>query len=234
MWFFDTPKNYPDMLKKIALTMFFVVMILLFVFSQASEDFSSFLLSISMNQKLQVAGIDLYSAFVYIPAIFAVLENMFRLHDRLSDIFLIRYYFDKKIILTKMLNLLNLSDKTNLINKHNRDKMMSSVFYKYAGYNSPVIDQHNIYMALGCWSWFWIVLDTLAVTVIIGTIFLITIFMLINFIILICVVAILLSLLVLLYYFGCKKYAIFEVEDILSDDKRRIELLNYFNENLKG
>lgn len=233
MWFFETPKNYPDMLKKIAFTMFFVVMILLFVFSQASEDFSSFLLSISMNQKLQVAGIDLYSAFIYIPFIFAILENMFKLHDRLSDILLIRYNFDKKIILTHMLKQLDLSDRVRLINKRNRDKIMNSVFYKYAGYNSPVIEQHNIYMALGCWSWFWIVLDTLMVTFIIGTIFLIKNLMLINFVILISVMAVLILLLILLYQFGCKKYAIFEVEDIVSNDLRRTELLNYFHTNLE-
>lgn len=119
MWLFDIPKNYPEMLKKIAWTMFFVVAIFLFIFSNISEAFSTFMSEISFGLRYENYGLKLYISYIYIPLIFALLENIFKLHDLISDVFRIRFRFDKYIIIKEFLvkcNKINKIDSVGSVN----------------------------------------------------------------------------------------------------------------------
>ena len=102
------------MLKKIAWTMFFVVMFGLVFFSRISESFSDFMSSISFGIQYEtnviIHGLKIYISYIYIPFIFAILENVFKMHDRLSDLFRIRYNFDKNVIIKDFLTDLNMQN----------------------------------------------------------------------------------------------------------------------------
>ena len=162
MWIFENPKNYSDMMKKIALTMFIIVLISLFVFSNFSSPFSDFMLKISFDFEYELAGgIKLYISYLYLPLIFTLLENIFKLHDKISDLFQIRYRFDRKIIIQTFLIELNMTNKYSAVNKNNRKKIMKDIFYKYVSSTKPIMDTHLIYMALGQWCWYWICIDLL-------------------------------------------------------------------------
>lgn len=232
MWLFDIPKNYPEMLKKIAWTMFFVVAIFLFIFSNISEAFSTFMSEISFGLRYENYGLKMYISYIYIPLIFALLENIFKLHDLISDVFRIRFRFDKHIIIKEFLVKCNKINKIDSVNMENRDEIMSNIFYKYAGYGDPCIDVHLIYMALGSWSWYWVILDTLAVTLVLGIIFLITNFSWISLMTIFCIVIALNIIMYLIKNFSCKKYAILEVNSILNDKKRRHQINKYLSDML--
>jgi len=229
VWLFDNPKTYPEMLKKIALTMLWVVAIGLFIFSNVSDDFSEFMEVISFGLQYEIHGFKLYISYIYIPLIFALIENVFKLHDFISDILKIRYKFDKYVIIKEFLLKCNKIDNLEKVNAKNRNPIMSNIFYKYAGYGNPCIDIHLIYMALGLWSWYWILLDTLLVSLILGLIYLINNFSWANLIVICCIVIFLNILMFIIKHFGCKKYAKLEVESILNDKGRKKEIYQYLS-----
>jgi hypothetical protein len=224
MWIFDNPKSYPDMLKKVATVVFFIAAIGLFILTQISNIFSSFFANISWNVKYDIGGFSLYLANIYIPILIAVFENMFKLHDRISDIFAIRYRFDKKVIIWSLLNKLGMNNMYIRVNRKNREKIMDDIFYKYVGYANPKIDPHLVYMAMGAWSWYWIVLDT--VVVIIFTIGVSTIFYFSWKIVLVSIVMIFILLIIshLIKHFQCKRYAEQEIDAILMLDNAKLDI----------
>lgn len=233
MWFFDNPKSYPEMLKKIAWTMFFIVLIALFLFSNISRPFSKFMESISFNMKYQKDGINLYIAYLYIPFIFALLENILKMHDRISDLLGIRYRFDTKVIIFHSLLKLNIGDKFNKVSRINRNEIMSNIFYKYAGYAKPEIDPHLVYMALGTWCWYWIFLDTILVTFVIGIMLLIYNFSWQIVFAFSMIVVLLGCISFCIKHFQCTSYANKEVDAILNDKIRNTEVKKYLKLKLK-
>ncbi len=232
MWLFETPKNYPDMLKKIAWTMFFIVLIGLFIVAQYDQKFSDFMKSTAFNLTYEKDGLKLSISYIYIPLLFALLENIFKLHDKISDIFFIRYRFDKFVIINEYLKSLQMPDKIKKVNKKNRDNIMIEIFYKYAGYASPVIDSHLVYMALGNWSWYWIIIDTLIVSIVLGGLML---YLEYSHLKLLLILGLLLSLYlisIIIKNIQCKKSAISEVKAILANTKRKKESARYLNNEL--
>lgn len=228
MWLFDTPKNYPEMLKKIAWTMFFVVAIGLFVISHISTDLANIMSEISFGVQYESSGIKIYISYLYIPLIFALLENIIKIHNKISDLLKIRYRFDKNVIIKKSLELCNKTNKLTLINQSNRVKIMSNIFYKYAGYANPSIDVHLIYMALGTWSWYWIFLDTFLATSILGILYLAISFSWIS-LITISIILFFILIIMRLIYCSCKKHAIREVCSIFDDEHRKHEICCYLS-----
>ncbi len=213
-WLFEPPKNYPEMLKKIAYTMFFAVIIGMVILTNYLQSFSEFIKSISFGMQIEAYNIKIYIADLYIPLFFAILENVFEFHDKVSDLFKIRYKFDKFVIIKNFLDQLNMPNKIKNVNKNNRKAIMDEIFYKYAGYDKPSIDIHLIYMALHSWSWYWIIIDTMIVAVITGILMLLINFSAIG---LFTFVAILFVLFILSCSVKsqCKKYALREVNTIL-------------------
>lgn len=233
MFLFANPKDYPEMIKKIAWTMFFVALLGELIISLVSSSFAEFMSGISYGIKFEDHGIKLYLSFLYFPLLFAILENVFKIHDRLSDILKIRYRFDKYVIIKKYLDTLGLSQKIDMITNRNRDKVMYKIFYAYAGYTNPSIDAHLIYMALGNWSWYWIFLDSTLVTIVIGTLFLTLSFSWMRLAGVLIIIAILILLMLIIRNSSCKEYAEKEVIEIMDDKNRRKEVRSFLLSELK-
>ena len=108
---------------------------------------------------------------------------------------------------------------------------MSSCFYRFASSTNPVIDSHYITLTLTEWCWFWTVLDTLIMFIIVGVIWLILSWW--NWRCFFVVIAIVIFLLVLLMlvYMQTKKYtkkeisAIFSITDEEKTDNANIKVL---------
>jgi len=232
MWLFSSPKNYSEMLKKIATTMFFFSLIIIVILSHIFDSVSSFMESISFGLYCIYGGLKLYISYFYFPLLFAVTENIFKLHDRISDLFGIRYRFDTDVIIKKYLAELNLLHKTSSVNRSNRNAIMHSIFYKYASSTSPKIDRHLIDLALGAWSWYWIIIDTLACIIVVGSVWLANSFSWSTFNVLFGINLTCLVVIHFIYRFQCTKYALLEVEAILQLKDSRDEIMGYLNNAL--
>ena len=234
MWIFDTPKSYSDMIKKIAWTTFFIVLIGLILITHMSEGFNNLMKTLSCGIQLEYNSLKLYISYIWIPLVFAIFENIFKLHDRISDLFKIRYNYDRKIIIKGFIIRLNVDIDINKVTFKNRDMIMSDIFYKYAGYAHPVIDEHLIAMALGAWCWYWIIIDTLLVTVLLSIVILILEFSILKLIVIVVVCLFLLLLLYMIMRKECIKYSKLEVDAILKDSSRKTEIKGYLQNALSN
>jgi len=166
MWLFISPSNYSEMRTKIASCVFVFSLIELFVFAQTSSSFSQILLKLSFNYTFTVAGVELYIAYLYIPVLLAVLENIFNLHDYTQRLFHIRERFEGKYMLSQYADCLGFdgvsgSETYNAYKDCPKlKKVFLSHFYSYASSVNPKIDKHYITSTLDAWCWFWIVWDS--------------------------------------------------------------------------
>ncbi|HVO56322.1 MAG TPA: hypothetical protein VMT51_01365 [Dongiaceae bacterium] len=162
--FLSTPKDYAQVLKKLASFAFYETYLITLLL-RANPRFDTFFAGIeSWGPIGKVAGIvphhEVLNLFgVVIAFAVAVLTHMFQFHDRISDIFGIRRRFDCKSILiplSQRVGSVVTEDKEVKIGKH-RDELMRTVFYKYASSRAdmPLVDKHDIEHALNAWSWFW-------------------------------------------------------------------------------
>lgn len=225
-WIFENPTNYKEMTKKISFFTFWVTLFGLYLAAYLSSNVNNVMKELSCGLEYELGSIKLYFSFLYIPLAVAIFENIIHLHDKISDIIGIRYRFDKSVIIKKFLEITSLSDKLGCVNRKNRDKIMKNIFYKYASSTEPKIDVHLIHSALGMWTWFWIILDSTLVFLIIGFIYLLSPFSSLKLLLFILLVLLLVMFMVLVKN-SCKKYAEQEVECILEDDTRKSCILEY-------
>lgn len=231
MWLFSSPKNYGEMLKKIATTMFFISLFAIMLLTNLIAGMNDFMNSISLGIKYEFNGFYLYISYFYFPLLFATLENILKLHNIVSNIFSIRYNFDRKIIISCFMQKLKIN-KIGRVNKNNREVVMNNIFYKYASSTSPKIDRHLIDMALNVWSWYWILLDTIICLILIGISMMSYAFDWQSLFILLCIVGVLMILMSIIKMTQCKKYALLEVDEILSDKMRKAEVNRYLTNAL--
>ena len=160
--------------------------------------------------------------------VIALCARAVRLHDRLSDLLRIRESFDVEEIIVPMARGAGFPVGTLSVEglKEARSKLMGPIFYRYASSTDPKIDKHLIYEALDWWSWYWALVESIAI---LGTTALIlailggyseTAMLAIG-----CVV-----MLVVLPFFRrhCARYAAREVDEILADDARKGAVLKEF------
>lgn len=172
MWLFECSKTYAEMRQKIAHAVFYISLIEVFVLAQISSEFSEVLKTLSFNTETEIFDIKLYVAYIYLPLVFSVLENMFRAHDKIQKIFGIRKRFDKKVIFVEYINQLGINfDKNNLKKlyaiydkEEDLESAINRHFYYYVSGTNPKIDEHYVHMALTSWCWVWIVLDSIVIT----------------------------------------------------------------------
>ena len=173
MWLFDGINTYTEMRKKIAHAVFYISLIQVFVLAQISSDFSEILKTFSFATETEIFDIKIYVAYIYLPIIFSVLENIFRLHDKIGKIFKIRDIFAKKVILNAYISELaiNITDirKKDIYNIYEKNKNLrdsiGNHFYDHVSCTNPKIDEHYVQMALTSWTWVWILLDSIIITV---------------------------------------------------------------------
>jgi hypothetical protein len=166
--FFNTPKNYAQVLKKLASFAFYETYIITLLL-RVNPRFDALCGSIEswgpIGKVIRI--IPHYDVLnlsgVVIAFIVALLTHMFQFHDRISDLLGIRRRFDVKIILiplAKRVGSVVTKDKVDKIAKH-RDELMHAVFYKYASgrADKPLVDKHDIEQALNAWSWYWVFVE---------------------------------------------------------------------------
>lgn len=243
MFLFECPKNYQDMRKKIATSVFFMTLIEIFILAQISQGFSDLMKSLSFNTETSIFEIKLYVSYIYLPFVFSVLEYIFKVHDCIGKIFRIRDKFSASAIFipyTKYLKINTLKNEKELkklyIDNEDMRKIIGNNFYYYASSTEPKIDSHNISMALDSWCWFWIFLDYTVISLIFLIVVIFTdIFsksihfpkeIYIGFTIFLIIIIL---LTVLIIVFECKKYSDKEVEQIVKllekDQKKKEEFI---------
>jgi hypothetical protein len=196
--------------------------------AQASPAVSFFIDSISTKADLGSIK-DLKASLVLIPFGIGLLSRIIRLHDKISDLLRIRFFFDTRHILYPLAHLTKVTLTKNLkkIIGRNRDDTMRIVFYKYASFINPIIDTQLVRTAADNWGWFWSLLESFflfSITTII-------LWMLDNkFYVKVCLVILLIEFcLLLLEWFECKKSAKRQVEAITADIDRSIDISTYFS-----
>jgi hypothetical protein len=162
--------------------------------------------------------------------VLAAFSRIFKLHDRISDIFLIRQRFDVSEILFPLAIGSGASLNIDQIRtfKKERNSLMYKVFYKYAS-STPgkaVIDSHYITMALDQWCWYWIVLEVTFLGFVLAATFLITGR---YFLAAIFFAGVLGTVGVLQFIRNlCSDYTLQEVEAILEKSNRKVQIAEVF------
>lgn len=172
MWIFESPTNYSEMISKISKCVFVISLIILYLFCQISDDFNLFFEQISFGAIYEFGGIKLNFALLIVPLIMGILEHVFKIHDKISSLIMLRKFYDKRIIVSNMLKKSECGKKINQLSEEEFKKCMN-IFYEYASSTSPQIDSHYITLTLNEWCWFWIFFDILILIIPTGTIFLI-------------------------------------------------------------
>ena len=167
-----TPRNYTEMLRKLAFFLFWEIWIATFFLREievvdnvfrAAEQFGPLkdLMSLlPVAAKLNLLG------FV-IALLFAIFSYAFKLHDRISDLFGIRNNFDYNHILLPLAALVGIrltaKKRDALISR--RDSILRIVFYTYVSSRKKktLVDKHDIERALEGWSWYWVLIEAMPI-----------------------------------------------------------------------
>jgi len=169
--FLSTPKNYAQVLKRLASFAFYETYFITLVLRSVPQ-FDAFFTGIEtwgpIGKLLSV--VPHYTALNISGAVIgfavAVLTHMFQFHDRISDVFGIRRRFDRKSILVPMAQRVGaaVTPAKEIKIAQRRDKLMHAVFYKYASSRAdkPLVDKHDIEHALSAWSWYWVFVEAVA------------------------------------------------------------------------
>lgn len=225
---FKTIKDYSEMLNRIGVFTFISSIFILFLLKKFIIAFDQIITKYSLT--IPYFGIPIPIGIILPSFLITIIFRMFKIHDRISDIFRIRHNFDVNHILVPMANKVGIiiNDEMIKIIFKNRHSLMPSVFYKYASSKSknPQIDPHLIEMALDQWSWFWVIIES-SVILLFGSIIL-------YFFRVFSVASGLIGLILLLIVFLnlilklCSKYALNEVDAIVGDPNRKKDIKEVF------
>lgn len=222
--------DYPSMLNRI------------FLFTAISSSVATWMLRNHFpwfNDQLKFLDINVDLPFVkeitvlgyLLPGIaVAFFARAIRLHDRISDFMRIRERFEVNEILRPLAEqcgvpIGNLS--LDLVRAARR-RLMGRVFYKYTSSTTPKIDRHLINEALDWWSWYWSIIESLAVFVAAGVTLLFAHPMWHGWAVLSgCLVVAVIAL--PFFRAHCARYAADEVYAILAEETRKGQVLKAFS-----
>ena len=173
MWLFESIDNYGKMIEKISKTVFMFSLLLLYCISCVNNEFKDFMETISFGATYEIFGVELNLALFYLPIIMGVLEHVFKIHDKVSDLLKIRKTYDKYVIINGLIKKTNSNVSIKKCKGKLISKLMSKTFYQFASSTDPKIDSHYVTMALNEWCWFWIMLDTGLLLIALGVLFLV-------------------------------------------------------------
>ncbi len=222
-------KNYAEMIDKIAGFVFFFVLIALWVICVQIPRIGELLTSFKFL--IPIKGIVIPIIVFTIAFLYAWLSRTYKFHDRISDLFHIRYNYDRQHILEPTAELagLPISNELRKLIAENRKDLMYSVFYRYAS-STPgkgVVDAHYVTLALDQWVPVWILIEFTLIGVITTLILLIggawiascyTFF-----------ASALFLILSRLAQKQCPKYARQQINQIISNDDRQQEIRREFS-----
>lgn len=166
--FLGTPKDYDDVLKKVAGASFYITYIASFFLRDAPglEPYVSALESSgplgSLLNKFPDAVQVNVTGFA-VALLVAILSYNMKIHDRISDIFGIRKVFDRRYIIAPLALRVGVSLTPSQFENFdaNRHEIMRAVFYKFASSRAPnpLVDRHEIEHALSAWTVLWILVE---------------------------------------------------------------------------
>jgi hypothetical protein len=156
---FKTVNTYGAMLNKLATANFIVGFIAFYFVTTQSSVLNEIAVRFSLD--ISIYGIKIPAGFLIPPLGLAIFFRIIKLHDRISDIFRLRAFYDWEYVLKPIRNAVgsDLDKKTVLLN---RGCLMSKAFYKYASCRSdnPVVDKHLIEMVLDQLTWYWMIIES--------------------------------------------------------------------------
>jgi hypothetical protein len=174
---FLSPTNYSEMLKKLGSFLFYETWLATFFLRQI-EPIGAFFRSIESSPPVLsvislIPGYDKLNLTGLVIALFvAGVSYAAQLHDRISDLFGIRHRFDLNYILLPLAQRVRKRATPRLREamSANRDPLMRAVFYRYASSRSDkvIVDKHDIERALDGWSWYWILIEAMPLTLVGG------------------------------------------------------------------
>lgn len=227
MKIFGQPSDYSEMLERVffmSIVSGFVCTVLLAI---ASPTFHRFI--DSFRFKGEIGFIKGVSALYYaIPFFIVFVIRVLKLHNRISDVFKIRFYFDTEYLLFPLAQGSGILLSPELKNKirRARGKAMGKVFYPYASFIDPVIDKQLVRTAADNWGWFWVFVESI---VIFGGTSVVLAMLQTWRVLIICGFVILLEFIFLrILWSDCKRSANRQIEAILEDCGREKDISQYF------
>lgn len=227
-----TVSNYAEMLRKLSTSMLFVAAACVWLLRLKVPTIDNVLKNIDYitPDKIAMFASVKIPFGTFLPAFLcALISEVFKLHDRISDLFRIRKKFDLRWILipSALLSGSRLSFSQFKKIKIERERLMGEVFYEFASSTSPKIDSHTIIQALTAWSWYWLCAETVVIIFLTAAIFSYFQFFF-ETVLLLCGVFLLFLLMQWLWR-ECSNYADSQIRQILSDSNRKRIVSRVFN-----
>ena len=227
MKIFGQPENYSEILQRIWYTSIATGLGCSILLAKASPTLQNLIDSVSTNADIgNIKNIKVL--YVVIPVLSGVLSRMLKLHDKISDVFRIRYLFDTRCLLYPLADGTGITLTKELQKKigHSRVDSMSAVFYEYAKFKKPTIDEHLVQTAADNWGWFWVLVESSAfitvTTVALG------IMQKWDYVLWCLIVLLVEFVLMLMYWTACQSGAVRQVAAILADTSRKKKIAKHF------
>lgn len=221
------PADYSEMLQRVFWFSVATGVISTFLLAQDSTEIRAVLDSVSTQVDFGPLK-SIKILYVLIPAVIALFSRIIKLHDRISDIFRIRFIFDINFFLYPLCEGagVSLTTKRKAAIKKSRDDAMYNTVYKYAGFKSPTIDDQLVRTAADNWGWFWVLVESIFLFGLTASIFLFRRqWPYVNG--LLCVLLIE-CLLAWVLWRACVRNAKPQISAILSDQTRAAQIRNYY------
>lgn len=229
MSFIGQPADYSEMLKRIFWSSVATSIGCILLIANASQPITDFLDSIPI--KVDYGQLkDIQVLYVFIPFLIALFSRQIKLHDKISSIFRIRYRFDTLNILFPMAKGVGfaLTDEVRRKIQIHRIRLMYNVFYPYAGFNKPKIDEQLVRTAADNWGWLWSLVESSFLLIVTATI--LGYMKRWDLVMWIIIVVFVWLLFMLYHWVGCKKGGQRQVDAILADPDRKSSILSHFQD----
>lgn len=215
------------MLNKLAIANFFIGMLAFYFLTTQSNEIQELADRFSLD--IPIFGLKVPIGYIAPPFIMAIIFRIVKLHDRISDVFRIREFYDYEYVLNPMRNAVKSDvDKKTILS--NRNRLMSRIFYSYVSSRdeNPLVDKHLIEMVLDQLTWYWMIIESSFITI---CIFILLIYFN-KFEHALTIVYLSLGLIVFAKVLqkSCSKYTIREVDIILNSAPRKREIRKQFDE----
>lgn len=221
------PEDYSEILQRIFYTSVATGFVCTVLLASASPEVRSLIDSISTEadigpiKKVRVL-------YAVIPLLIGLLSRMLKLHDKISNVFRIRYLFDTHCLLFPLARGAGPTLTKDLRKKirQDRENSMSTAFYAFAGFKKPIIDEQLVRTAADNWGWFWALIESsFLITV---TAVVLTYIQKWDYVFW-CLIALLVeSVLMLIFCLACQRSGRRQVGAILADASRKKTIAKYF------
>lgn len=229
MKFIGQPADYSEILQRVFLSSVATGIGCVLLIANASQPIKDFLDSIPL--KVDYGQLkDIQVLYVFIPFLIALFSRQIKLHDKISNIFQIRYRFDTRNILFPIAKIvgIDLTEEVRRKIQLHRIRLMYNVFYLYAGFKKPIIDEQLVRTAADNWGWLWSLVESsfllIVTAIILGS-------MKRWDLVMWTIIVILVWFLFMFYHWvNCKRGGHRQVEAILADPNRKSSILSYFQD----